>query len=411
MDVAEELGTTEGRMGISLSTNMAALTASRQLSMTSASLTSSLERLSSGYRINRASDDPSGLAISESLRSQARGMGQSLRNAQDGVSVVQIAEGALGETTTILQRMRDLTVQAANDGALGANGRAAVQKEIQQLKLDLGRIADSTQFDGTRLLDGSYNRSFQVGANVGETIPVAIGRPGQRMDAAGLGVSAIDVTGATGGPTANETPAKSAAQGVPTAGRLDLSGDYTTAGTYQASFTGLRGTVTYNGNTFDLGSVDYTGAVTATDYLDKLNQAAQPVLGTSTWPFTGSATALTFTGDVPSGTSTPADAMSLSPSYAKSTGASDAITAIDDAINQVSLTRADLGAIQNRFEDTVDRVSVSLQNTTESESRIRDADVAQEMSTYTRNSILTQAGTAMLTQATHAPEALLKLLN
>jgi flagellin-like hook-associated protein FlgL len=398
-------------MGISLATNMTALSANRMLSMTNASLSSSLERLSSGFRINRASDDASGLAISEGLRSQARGMGQAVRNAQDGVSVVQIAEGALGETTAILQHMRDLSVQAANDGALDDNARLSIQKEIGQLKDDLGRIADSTLFDGTKLLDGTYNRTFQVGANVGETIQVAIGMGGQKLDAAGLGVSAIDVTGATGGPTATETPARSAAQGGPSAGRLDLAGDYTTAGTYQTSFTGLKGTVTYNGNTFDPGSVDYTGAVTATDFLDKLNQAARPVLGTSTWPFTGSATALMFTGDVPGAAATPSDAWSMSPTYARATGAGDAITAIDKAISQVSLTRADLGAIQNRFEHTINRVSLSMENTTASESRIRDSDVAVEMSTYTRDSILTQAGTAMLTQANHAPVALLKLLN
>lgn len=277
-------------MGISLTNNIAALTTSRQLALTNASMSSSLERLSSGYRINRASDDPSGLAISESLRSQARGMTQSLRNAQDGVSVVQIADGALGQTTAVLQRMRDLTVQAANGGALGSDDKLAVQKELDQLKLDLGRIAGGTQFDGTPLLDGTYDRTFQVGANVGETLQVAIGTAGQKMDASGLGLSALDVTG-------------------------------------------------------------------------------------------------------PDGT----------------TGA--AITAIDGAITQVTSTRADLGALQNRFEDTVDRVSLSLQNTTASESRIRDSDMAVEMATYARTSILTQAGTAMLTQATHAPDALLKLLS
>jgi flagellin len=277
-------------MGISLTNNIAALTTSRQLAQTNASMNSSLERLSSGYRINRASDDPSGLAISESLRSQTRGMTQSLRNAQDGVSVVQIADGALGQTTAVLQRMRDLTVQAANDGALGSDDKLAVQKEIDQLKLDLGRIAGGTQFDGIPLLDGTYDRTFQVGANVGETLQVAIGAAGQKMDATGLGLSALDITGADG-----------------------------------------------------------------------------------------------------------------------TTGA--AITAIDGAITQVTSTRADLGALQNRFEDTVDRVSLSLQNTTASESRIRDSDVAAEMATYARTSILTQAGTAMLTQATHAPDALLKLLS
>jgi flagellin-like hook-associated protein FlgL len=397
-------------MRIGLTTNMAALSGSRQLGLTNAALNSSLARLSSGFRINRASDDASGLAISESLRSQTRGMAQAIRNAQDGVSVVQTAEGALGETTAILQRMRDLSVQAANDGALGAADTLATQKVMEQLKADLGGIAAGTQFDGTRLLDGTYDRSFQVGANVGETLRVAIGGKGQKMDAAGLGLATIDVSGTGGGVAATETAALSTAQGGPTAGRLTLAGDYTTSGTYPATFAALKGTVTYDGRTFDLGSVDYTGAVTATDFLDKLNQAARPALGTSSWPFTGGATGVTFTGDVPDASATPSDATSLSPTYASARGATEAIAAIDRAISQVSLTRAGLGAVQNSFEHTIDRVSLSLENTTASESRIRDVDVAAEMSTYTRDTVLTQAGTALLSQATHAPDALLKLL-
>jgi flagellin len=398
-------------MGISLSANTAAFTAGRHLSVTSGSMLTSLARLSSGYRINRAADDASGLQISEGLRAQIRAMTQAVRNGQDGISVVQTAEGALGETASILRHMRDLSVQAANKGALNGEAIGMIQTEIGHLQTELTQLAHSASWNDTRLLDGSYSGTFQVGANAGETVQVTIGARGHAMDAAGLGVASIDVTRATGGLAATGTAAVSAAQGAPASGRVDLAGDFTTAGTYQNSFAGLTGTITYNGKTFDLGSVDYTGAVTATDYLDKLNFAARPVLGTSTYPFTGSATALMFTGDVPGAGSTTADAAALTPTYTGTTGAGDAIAAIDRAISTVSAARVDLGAVQNRFEHTVERLQMSIENTTSSESRIRDTDMAQEMSTYSRDQILTQAGSAMLSQATHSADVLLKLLN
>src|SRR4051812_22899852 len=155
----------------------------------------SLERLSSGYRINKAADDAAGLAISEGLRSQIGGLTQAVRNTQDGTSVVQTAEGALSESTSILQRMRDLSVQASNSGSLNTTATGAIQKEIGQLKQELDRISNTTTFNGTKLLDGSFNKAFQVGANAGETISVGIGSVGKGMDSTGLGVQAVDVTG------------------------------------------------------------------------------------------------------------------------------------------------------------------------------------------------------------------------
>src|SRR4051794_30884160 len=162
-------------MGMSVNTNIASLNAYRNLSTTNDAMSKSLERLSSGFRINKASDDAAGLAISEGLRSQIGGMTQAVRNTQDGTSVVQTAEGALNETTSILQRMRDLSVQASNDGGLNGDAKKSIQKEMSQLKSELTRISDTTTFNGTKLLDGSYNGTFQVGANAGETIGVTIG--------------------------------------------------------------------------------------------------------------------------------------------------------------------------------------------------------------------------------------------
>lgn len=396
-------------MSLTVQTNIAALTATHGLERTSVALDASLERLSSGYRINGAADDAAGLGISEGLRSQIGGMKQAMRNAQDGISVVEIADGALGQSTALLDRMRDLAVQGANDGALDADAKTAIQKEMAQLKGQLDRIADTTTFNGTKLLDGSYLGIFQVGAAVGETLSIAIGSTGQAMDAKGLGVSTVDVTGSVDIP-ATVTPAVSAQSGGPAAGTLVLGGDYVTPGTYESTFKGLDGTITYNGKTFDLGSVDYSGAVTSTDYLTDLNNAAAAALGSSPVAFTGSASGVTFTGAVPAAGSTDADAADLTAEYTGKSGASRAIPLIDEAIARISTNRADLGAFQKRLEHTIDRLGVAMANTTASDSRIRDTDMAGEMANLSRQQVLTQSGTAMLAQANESTRSMLKLL-
>jgi flagellin len=271
-------------------------------------MSKSLEKLSSGFRINRAADDAAGLAISEGLRSQVGGLKVAVRNSQDGISVVQTAEGALNESHSILQRMRDLSVQASNDGGLNADAKKAIQAEVTELSAELTRIADTTKFNGNKLLDGTYDKKFQVGANVGESIGVKIegDAVGEGFDAADLGVGTLDVT---------------------------------TAGT-----------------------------------------AGTPASGTTA-------------------------AVAGTPS-----GAEAAITAIDAAIKTVSTARADLGAKQNRFEHTINNLSVTAENLSASESRIRDADMAQEMMQFTRNQILSQAGTSMLAQANQGSQGVLSLL-
>src|SRR5688500_1378782 len=181
-------------MGLRVNNNIAALNAYRNLSVTDNQMSKSLEKLSSGFRINRAADDAAGLAISEGLRSQIGGLKVAVRNTQDGISVVQTAEGALTETHSILQRMRDLAMQANNTGGLNDEAKGNIQSEIVQLKAELDRIGSTTTFNGKKLLDGSFQAAFQVGANAGETIAVNIGTA---MGAAGLGVDGVDVT-ATG---------------------------------------------------------------------------------------------------------------------------------------------------------------------------------------------------------------------
>ncbi|QTE29854.1 flagellin N-terminal helical domain-containing protein [Pengzhenrongella sicca] len=176
-------------MALSINTNMAALNAYRNLNTTQNDLSKSLEKLSSGFRINRAADDAAGLAISEGMRSQMGGITMGVRNAQDGISLVQTAEGALNETTSILQRMRDLTVQGANTGSLTDEASANIQVELTDLTTELGSIAAKTSFNGQALLDGSYSGSFQVGANAGDTVTI---------DIDGAGTSALGVVASTG---------------------------------------------------------------------------------------------------------------------------------------------------------------------------------------------------------------------
>jgi flagellin len=397
-------------MGMSIATNVTSLSAYHSLSRTNNAMQKSLERLSSGYRINRASDDAAGLGISEGLRAQIGGMTQAVRNTQDGISVVQIAEGALGESTAILQRMRDLAVEGANDGVLNRDSKQALQTEMDQLS----DIAGRTNFNGVPLLDGSYSRVFQVGANVGETIDIGIGTPGHGMDPVALGIANANVVDGSS-VTATSTPAVSAAQGVPTAGTISFAGDFVTPGAFEQSYRNLTGTVTYKGTDFDLGSVDYSGATTSTDYATRLFDAMRSAFGSGGVPGGivsgfGTASALEFSGEIPGPGSTASDAVAMTPTFSGHSGAGNAITLIDRALTAVSSTRADLGAVQNRLQHTVDRLQVTIENTTASESRIRDTDMAKEMSNFSRTQVLTQAGTAMLSQATQAPQSLLKLL-
>ena len=194
-------------MGLRINNNIAAFNSYRNLSVTDGQMSKSLEKLSSGFRINRAADDAAGLAISEGLRAQIGGLKVAVRNAQDGISVVQTAEGALTETHSILQRMRDLSVQAANGGAQNTSSQAAADAEFQELKNELDDIAGKTTFNGTNLLDGTFNKDFQVGAQAGETLNITIDNgAGGSLDSTGLGVNGLDLTtGASAAITAVDT--------------------------------------------------------------------------------------------------------------------------------------------------------------------------------------------------------------
>lgn len=404
-------------MGLSINTNVAALNAYRNLSTTQNDLSKSLEKLSSGFRINRAADDAAGLAISEGMRSQIGGIKMGVRNAQDGISLVQTAEGALNETHSILQRMRDLSVQASNGGSLNDEAKGNIQTEITQLKSELTRIADTTKFNGQTLLDGKYTGTFQVGANAGEEIKVNL-KDDKGMSASGLEVAGIDVTKAASN-ALSATVVNAVAGSTPAAGTVTLAnGDVTgTAAAQYASYSALNGTVTMGSKSLDLSTIKFDPAGAAGAGLTKLNAELKTAFGTAADGTTAlvsaaanGTTGITISGTAPAGAASATEVAAASVGFQKATGASEAIGKLDAAIKNVSTTRSNLGAVQNRFEHTINNLNVAVENLSASESRIRDTDMAAEMVTFTRSQILSQAGTAMLAQAKSIPQGVLQLL-
>jgi flagellin len=284
-------------MGLRIQNNIDAFNTHRQLQISSNAASSSMEKLSSGYRINRAADDAAGLAISEQMRGQIGGLTQAQRNAQDGVSLVQTGEGALDEVHSMLQRVRDLKVQF-NNGTLSSDDQDAIASEVSQIGQELGNIASQTSFNGNSLLNGATFK-FQVGANDNETI------------------STTAVT---------------------------LSANIGTAGTG--------------------GLAELSGLSTA----------------------------------------------ALAKTALSSGGSLSDIATVDNAIKNVSTARANYGAIENRLNHRLNNLATYQENLTSSESRIRDVDMAAEMTNYTKENILQQAGTSMLAQANQAPQSVLSLL-
>ncbi|MGV3712014.1 flagellin N-terminal helical domain-containing protein, partial [Pseudolysinimonas sp.] len=309
-------------MGMQINTNIGALNAYRNLSATQSNLDKSLEKLSSGLRINRAADDAAGLAISEGLRSQVGGLKVAARNAQDGISVVQTAEGALGETHSILQRLRDLAVQAANDSNNSA-ARTNIATEATQLREELGRIASSTNFNGTKLLDGSAGTlNFQVGANGDANSKIAVD-----LSAANVSNVATTLTNGLYSLTAVTTPATATGNWV-----------FTQGGTVVTVATGA---VDAGRTVGDLADTLNGDAGFANNFVAKVNTAGSLEVTSKT-----SATAITVTG---TGYTSGAGAAG-SISFASHASSQAAINTIDLQISAISSARANLGAVQNRFE-------------------------------------------------------------
>jgi flagellin len=375
-------------MGMQVNTNIAANNAYRNLATTQNDLSKSLEKLSSGLRINRAADDAAGLAISEGLKSQVGGLTVAARNAQDGISVIQTAEGSLNEVTSILQRVRDLAVQAGNDSN-NADSRKAIGTEVTALTKELNRIADSTNFNGTQLLDGSKAAlSFQVGANATASSQISV-------DLTGANVKKIAASiGSTNVGTSFATPGTAAAANIQQSFTV-ANADGSTTGVTTAAL------VTANGTAAEVVTALNNDAKFAGSMVASLDSNGAINVKSLTG---GTVTSTTLTG----GTAGPAISSGLDFSSAASAAA--AITLIDTQINKVSTARASLGANQNRFESVIKNLAVSKENLTAAGSRIRDTDMAEEMVKYTRANILSQAGTAMLAQANQSNSGVLQLL-
>jgi len=393
-----------------INTNVAAINAYRNLQMNQMRLTRSLERLSSGLRINRAADDPSGLVRSESLRAQIGGLKVATRNAQDAISLVQTAEGAQAEVHTILQRMRDLTVQSGN---LGANDPAALranQQEFAELASELDRISGHTQFGTTSLLAGERATSTTTSLPDAQapTDELAPGDEGYEPGSLGTGNfqdvqplldrvnTAFGVTGTDNEFThLNELTQVQVtrADGSGTMSLYDLATEAN--GAFKAGASLAEGdtvTATVRGQTEFVFQVGANAGQTASVDIRGVNAASLGVLA-ATDAVDATASEAIWIGD-----------------GASPDNIAEALRAIDGAIGEVSDNRAGLGAFQNRMESTIRSLSVSVENLSAAESRIRDADMAEEIMEFTRSQIMVQAGIAMLAQANTLPQMLLTLL-
>ncbi len=491
-------------MALTINTNVMSLNAQRNLSTSASALATSLQRLSSGLRINSAKDDAAGLAISTRMTTQINGLNQAVRNSNDGISLAQTTEGALQEVTNNLQRIRELAVQSAN-ATNSDNDRKALDQEVQQRLEEIQRIASQTSFNGRKVLDGSFGSAlFQVGANVGETISVGL-QTSMKTDKIGDIYTAADTTVdvktlVEGTPAVPAVPTSSGASGtfssatlasgnslVMTVGgvtvysRTATGAETITAATIDAGLTttglsalgitvsgsAVNGDLTYTkadgtamavaltntggtGGTF--AGAGFVGAHTGTaavplvagatvgtlsvqvgtgtavslagtyakveDLVDKINSSgAVASVDATTGHLTISSTdALTLTGAGATALGLTAGTVAISTDGLTSTNvldvsaSNDALLRIDAALTQVSSLRSTLGAIQNRFQSTINSLQGVAENLTASRSRILDTDFAMETAELTRAQILQQAGTAMVAQANSVPQNVLSLL-
>jgi flagellin len=368
-----------------------------------------LEKLSSGYRINRAADDAAGLGISEKMRAQIRGNSQAIRNAQDGISMIQTAEGAMDEVHGILQRMRELGVQAAND-TYDSAARTSIGTELVQLRSEIDRIANATQFNGQSLLTGALTGTIggatgtdlvvndAVGAAIATAIEVSSAKPATyTFSSAGAGL--ITLTSSTGAAQQISIGAI-AANGTQTLDFNQLGVRITLNSTAGESSANLVTALTAAANDTILvtgsGSAALQVGANTTAY-DSMNVSFNDVRATQA----GGLNLLTGGG---------VDWTSSATIVASNTASQAFINQIDSAITTLNTRRSDLGAAQNRLEHTVNSLGVSVENLTASESRIRDADVAALSTQMVSNQILQQAGTAVLSQANQSSQAVLSLL-
>lgn len=405
-------------MAQTINTNVASLNAQRNLNSSQGSLATSLQRLSSGLRINSAKDDAAGLAISERFNTQIRGLNQAVRNANDGISLTQTAEGALSEIGNNLQRIRELAVQSRN--ATNSNeDRAALQKEVSQLKSEIDRVVTTTKFNGTTLLDGTFtDKSFQVGANQGETINIA-SIQNASTTALGTWTSAAAVA-STSGSSGVFTSATSDTDGQNfklTVGGVDVL-DVTQAGgvveTVDAARIDAALADSTTASALATAGITFTGTAVGGDLsFSKTDGTSFTVAVANTFdnPAGGFANATEFVGTFNNGKAAGSSMTGFAElNISTPEGADNALVAMDAALTAINNSRADLGAIQNRFSSVIANLQTTSENLSASRGRIVDADFATETANLTRSQILQQAGTAMLAQANGLPQNVLSLL-
>lgn len=396
--------------------NIAALNSYRNLTGNNNAVSKNLEKLSSGYRINRAGDDAAGLAISEKMRAQITGLNTAQKNAQDGVSLVQTAEGALTEVHSMLNRMVELADQSANGTYDNAVDRANLQKEIASLKDEIDRIADSTNFNGINLLDGSLSTSTTTTlSKAATTTAAAVDLKftfAEQFKGKDINVKLAHADGA------NDTiEASVEADGTITL-KMDATKDHSASAIKEALAKAKLDAVTEKEDKAKMTSLLASATVTGTGTTGLTGGNAFAVAQGTVTPAKGKSLTLQI-GD----TSKDFNQMAVSVGdmhgealgiadidISTQVGAQTAVDKIKSAINSVSSTRGDLGAIQNRLEHTINNLSVTAENMTAAESRIRDVDMANEMMAYTKNNILVQSSQAMLAQANQLPQGVLQLL-
>jgi len=386
-------------MALTVNTNVSSINAQRNLTKSGEGLATSMERLASGMRINSAKDDAAGLQISNRLTSQINGLAVAQRNANDGISMAQTAEGALQESTSILQRMRELALQSAN-GSNSSDDRDSLQKEVSALQEELTRIADTTSFGGQNLLNGNYGtKSFQVGANANETIDMTLGsfraKDLGEEKAKTLSFTSFDSTkiGAVDEKLTFVIDTVSTELSI-SAG--DSAEDFVNAANATLNEQGVHARFDKNGaiefyadNT--VGAVAIKSDITGDAGVVPTTSAAGTIGLINTFTVSENINTIDISAD-------------------DGFGAQSAIASIDTALKKIDDQRADLGAIQNRFDHTISNLANIQENVSASRSRIQDTDFATETAEMTKNQILQQAGTSILSQANQIPQAAISLL-
>ncbi|MFN4036075.1 flagellin [Comamonas aquatica] len=397
-----------------LNTNVISLNAQRNLTTSSSSLSTTMQRLSSGLRVNSAKDDAAGLAISERMKATASGLTVAARNANDGISLAQTAEGALGKVGDMLQRQRELAVQSSN-ATNSAADREALQAEVEQLTAEIDRVAKTTSFNGTKLLDGSFTgATFQVGANAGDNITVGATT---KATADGLGNVSYGKEEADTAPLDGSVITELDAMDDTLAGTFTIqvgSADAIELGALDAASSEQErlGQVVaaINAKTADTGVTAFLSTEDGSTYkLEVRSDSDEDVtfgaaFEADTTGFDAADLNIVATDDVEEHKGI--DKLDIS----TQAGAWDAIKQIDSAMDQVNAARGELGALQTRFEKTVENIDIMKENTTAARGRIVDADFATETANLSTAQILQQAGTAMVAQANQLPQNVLSLL-